>query len=81
MGGLTPFLLSCVSQQDGTTALLVAAEKGQVEAARALIEAGAAVDLANSLGSTSLHIAAEQGHEEGVRVLLGAGADPRHKNV
>ena len=55
----------------------MAAQKGHCEAAKVLLEAGAAVNLANSTGVTALRFAAGKGHEAVVRLLLKAGADAR----
>lgn len=43
---------------------------------RALIEAGADVNLIGNVGYTPLHVAAWRNHPEAVEVLLAAGADP-----
>ena len=64
------------SQQDGSTALSIAAEKGLREAAEALLKAGAAVDLANRNGYTPLLWAAQRGQGVMVRMLLAAKANP-----
>ena len=62
---------------DGITALHLAAEHGHAEAARTLLDAGAAVERGTRIGHyTPLHLAARGGHGDVVALLLGAGADP-----
>lgn len=63
---------------DGFTALHLAAFFGKPEAARALIDAGASVDVrsSNDFANQPLHAAAAGRHVEVCRVLLAAGADP-----
>ncbi len=62
---------------DGFTALHLAAFFGKVDAARALLEAGASVEVygRNEFANQPLHAAAAGRHIEVCRVLLGAGAD------
>ncbi len=62
---------------DGFTALHFAAFFGKTEAARALIEAGAAVDAysTNPLTVQPLHSAASGRHHEVCRLLIAAGAN------
>ncbi len=55
---------------------MIAAQEGHSEAVEALLEGGAAINLANIKGSTALHLAANNGHEDCVRVILEARADP-----
>jgi ankyrin repeat protein len=55
---------------------MIAAQNGHFEAAGVLLEAGAAVNLADNYGSTPLHAAAFHSHDTLVRLLLAAGADP-----
>lgn len=62
----------------GSTPLISAAVFGKTEAALALIEAGADVNLQNNEGSTALTSAAFLCHTEIVKALLDAGAD---KNI
>ena len=62
------------ASNDGSTAIIVAAEKGHAATVAALAEAGAAVDAGDSLGWTPLHFAAINGHAECARVLVQAGA-------
>lgn len=66
----------------GYTALNQAAESGQVGVAKALIEAGAKVNLTNGCYGlfTPLHNAAEYGHLEMVKALIHAGAEINAKN-
>ena len=54
----------------GDTPLMVAARRGDAEAAELLIEAGADVKLKNLFGDTALHVACRLGHAEVVQVLL-----------
>ncbi|XP_046983137.1 ankyrin repeat and protein kinase domain-containing protein 1-like [Schistocerca americana] len=67
---------------EGRTALHWAARKGDVEAVRLLLEAGAAVDAREIKGKqrTPLHLAAEQGGAAVVRLLLRATADPNARD-
>ncbi|KAK3261109.1 hypothetical protein CYMTET_29972, partial [Cymbomonas tetramitiformis] len=58
---------------EGRSALTVALAFGQDAAARALLEAGAGVNVGT--GRRPLHVAAEKGMEEVVRVLVGKGAE------
>jgi ankyrin repeat protein len=62
---------------DGFTALHFAAFFGKVEAARTLLDAGAAVNAysVNELQVQPLHSAASGRHHEVCRVLIAAGAD------
>ena len=58
----------------GQTQLHFAAKNGHTETVRALIAAGANVDLANILKWTPLHLAAFNGHTDVVKVFINAGA-------
>ena len=64
------------SEADGTTALLWASYKDDVEIADLLIRAGANVNTANDLGATPLWTAGQNGSAAMVRRLLQAGANP-----
>ena len=61
----------------GATLLYMAAEHGHLEVVRALLEAGADLNQANTDGDTPLCIAAQCGRKEVVRALLEAGAERR----
>ena len=59
------------------SALHWAAQRGDVELARTLTQAGATVDAVTRIGDyTPLHVASEAGRGEVVELLLAAGADP-----
>jgi uncharacterized protein len=62
--------------EGGYTALLFAVQQGDVESARALIDAGADVDDAAPDGTTALVLAAHDDHAPLVELLLDRGADP-----
>ena len=55
--------------------LFFACQEGQVDAARLLLDNGAAVDRATEDGRTPLYVACENGHVDAVRLLLDQGAD------
>eukprot|EP00434_Breviolum_minutum_P038994 symbB.v1.2.034605.t1/scaffold4499.1/size38882/7 len=58
----------------GVTPLMMAAASGQLEAARMLVNSGAAASGAcQALGRTALHRAAQRGYGEVVRLLIQAG--------
>ena len=65
---------------DGLTALYVAAHSGHVEAIRALLKAGADADHANHNGFTALYGAAQNGHVEAIQVLVEAWVEVNHAN-
>ncbi len=61
--------------RSGRTALSYAAAGNHPDAIRALVSAGAQVNLANNTGFTALHRAAEAGSTEAAQALLELGAD------
>jgi len=62
--------------KDGTTALIVAIDKGYTDVVKALLEFGADVNLPDKKkGYTPLFFATDFGNLDVVRILLGAGAD------
>ena len=67
-------LCVCHSQdENGTTALLMACNGGHVEAARALLSAGASPKLLHSTGLSPLHHAVNNEYGEVVHALLAGG--------
>ena len=67
--------------QGGRAAIHVAAETGQLEAVRLLLEAGTPVDLLTQKSAeTALHFAAENGNLELTQLLLDSGANPDHRS-
>jgi hypothetical protein len=60
--------------------LVTAAEKGNFEAVKKMLEYGANPNMKNGDGNTPLGLAAEKGHTEMVKVLLEYGANPNMKN-
>ena len=58
----------------GWTPLMLACDTGHLEAARLLLEKGAAVDAKNDNGTTALMFACQNGHVEAARLLLEKGA-------
>jgi ankyrin repeat protein len=72
-----------VSETDvgGFTPLLFAARAGDIESARHLLAAGAAIEEAAPNGATPLVVAAHSGHGSFGVFLLERGADPRTANA
>ena len=64
-----------VPDEDGGTALMIAALKGHTPVVEALLGAGAAIDVPDEDGYTALMVAAGLGRTLVVEALLGAGAD------
>jgi ankyrin repeat protein len=60
----------------GFTALMFAARQGEMECARALLEAGADTRIADRDGMTPMIIAAMNGHFETAALILEKGGDP-----
>lgn len=69
------------SEPDGSTALHWAVYKVDHELVRALLDAGATVNVTSRYGSTPLTEAVKLGDVELVRMLLDAGADPDSPNL
>ncbi|KAM7194367.1 hypothetical protein V8F33_007255 [Rhypophila sp. PSN 637] len=61
----------------GLTPLHIAAENGETEIARELIQLGSSVDAVDRFGRTALHIAARYGKTETLDMLLDQGADSK----
>jgi len=64
---------------DGNPALLVAALHSQPSGLRALLDAGAQVNVTNRVGASALIYSV--GHPEKVRLLLRRGANPNHHST
>ncbi|GAB5526888.1 MAG: hypothetical protein Roseis2KO_47600 [Roseivirga sp.] len=64
----------------GSTPLITAATFGKVDVAKALIEGGASLTIANNDGSNALHTAAFFGRVEIVQLLIDANVDKSLKN-
>jgi ankyrin repeat protein len=70
-----------VLPRGGWSAVMYAAREGAVEAARALVESGANLDLTDPEGTTALIIAIINGHYDVASVLIGKGADPNIADI
>ncbi|MBR1978491.1 MAG: ankyrin repeat domain-containing protein [Akkermansia sp.] len=64
-----------MTDDDGETPLMRAAERGNLRAVDALIKAGANVNAKDEDGNTALMDAADEGHNDVVLRLIQAGAD------
>ena len=77
--GVSPEAASAAGENHGKTALMWAAETGQTDVIRMLVDYGAVVDRGNAKGGTALMYAAVAGRTEAIRSLVEAGADPNHR--
>ncbi|KAL3073634.1 hypothetical protein niasHT_015211 [Heterodera trifolii] len=69
-------------QPDGTTPLMEASQRNQLNAAKCLVEKGGAdLELSSSIGHTALTYAAFSGHLDFVRYLLARGAVVNGKDI
>eukprot|EP00959_Pyramimonas_sp_CCMP1952_P402093 8425867-Pyramimonas_sp.AAC.1 len=66
---------------DGATPVFIAAQKGQVEALKVLVEAKANLDKANNNGATLVFIAEQKGQVETLKVLVEAKANRLPRRV
>ena len=64
------------AQPDGSTALVLAADRDDAEVAGLLVRAGANVNAANEYGATALSVACTRGNIAMIKILLEAKADP-----
>jgi ankyrin repeat protein len=69
-----------IQNNEGMTALAIAARIGWAEGAQMLLDRRASVDLANSRGETPLIIAVQNRDMATVRLLLSKGADPKRRD-
>ncbi len=69
------------ADEQGFTALHIAASHADLSHVQFLIEHGAQVNATNAYGGTPLMIAIMRGRVEAARLLLASGSDPRQKDV
>jgi ankyrin repeat protein len=67
-----------VEARYGDSALMRAANGGQADIVRVLVDRGAPINLANTEGLTALHMAARNGEDAVVVMLAERGADLKH---
>ncbi|TFH67582.1 hypothetical protein E3W66_08950 [Gammaproteobacteria bacterium LSUCC0057] len=68
------------TDQLGSTALMEAAQVGNVAAIIWLLEQGADVGMRNTQSLTALMIAARNGHIDAAKILIASGANPSKRN-
>ncbi len=73
--------LAIVLAVKATAHCCLACREGRTEALKALLEAGADVNIGDNDGDTALHLAAEMGHAAVVEALLAAGSPQGVQNV
>lgn len=67
--------------EDGKTAMMLAAERGFLDVVKLLLEKGAHIDSRDAQGNTALMKAIGGAHNEVGKLLLESGADVELKNV
>ncbi|KAJ5642416.1 hypothetical protein N7490_006416 [Penicillium lividum] len=78
---LNPYLYSSNVRHHNSSALVWAAEHGQLQTAQKLICQGVDVQYHTNLGLVPLNLAVFNGHEAVTRLLLAYGADPEKKGL
>ena len=73
---LFAYMLSKPGTQPNPVLLATAAQKGDLDAIAALLDAGADPNAEGNGGNTPLHAAIRRGHTAAIAALLDAGADP-----
>jgi ankyrin repeat protein len=71
--------LAGIADRDGALPLHYAADSGQIDICRFLLDRGASTDSMDGRGATPLHYAASKGHSDAAELLLSAGADVNAK--
>src|SRR3990167_527415 len=72
--------LNSIKNNYGSTALIIATEKGHTDIALLLIEKGADLNIKNRDGDTALIIATEKGHTDIAHLLIEKGANVNIRN-
>ncbi|XP_017078522.1 uncharacterized protein LOC108112770 [Drosophila eugracilis] len=70
-----------IANNEGLSALHLAAQNGHNQSSRELLLAGADPDVQNNYGDTPLHTACRYGHAGVTRILLSALCDPNKTNL
>ncbi|KAL7735061.1 hypothetical protein ACLKA6_005148 [Drosophila palustris] len=70
-----------ITNNEGLSALHLAAQNGHNQSSRELLMAGADPDVQNKYGDTALHTACRYGHAGVTRILLSALCDPNKTNL
>ncbi|EDW01427.1 uncharacterized protein LOC6560055 [Drosophila grimshawi] len=70
-----------IINNEGLSALHLAAQNGHNQSSRELLMAGADPDVQNKYGDTALHTACRYGHAGVTRILLSALCDPNKTNL
>ena len=78
---LFSLLIALPAYADLNIELIIAADKGDINTVRALLNIGADVNAKNRQGRTALIAAAESGHTNTVKLLLENGADVNAKDI
>lgn len=73
--------VNTISQKNGRTALMNAAENGNVEIVKLLIAASTDIHARDRDFKTALIYAADRENHEAAKILIEAGADINHKNI